>query len=63
MFKTYIMITATLFAIVAVGHLARIMLSLPVDVGGLNIPMWVSWLGMVVPGSLSAWGFMAGRKV
>ena len=60
--KAYLRVTAALFAVVAMGHAARAMLQLPVRAGGLDIPVWLSWLGMAGAGILSAWGFSAARK-
>jgi hypothetical protein len=50
-------IAATLFGLVALAHLARIALALPVQIGTTDIPVWVSWAGLVVAGALSVWGF------
>jgi hypothetical protein len=55
--KTYNIVTAALFLIVAVVHLLRIILGWPAQIGGLDIPMWVSWLGLVVAGALTYFGF------
>jgi hypothetical protein len=54
-------VAAILFALVAAAHLARIVLALPVQIGTIAIPLWISWLGLVVAGSLSAWGFRSTR--
>jgi hypothetical protein len=39
-------VTATLFLVVAIMHLLRIILGWQVEIGGLSIPFWVSWLGV-----------------
>jgi hypothetical protein len=50
---------ATLFAVVALAHVARIAFGVPVMVGDASVPMAVSWVAAVVFGALAAWGFRA----
>ena len=59
--KTYMRVTATLFLIVAIMHLLRIIFGWPVEIGGLSIPLWVSWLGVLVAGGLAYFGFTQNR--
>jgi len=59
--KTYMTVTATLFLIVAIMHLLRIIFGWPVEIGGLSIPLWVSWLGVLVAGGLAYFGFTQNR--
>jgi hypothetical protein len=54
-------VTATLFLVVAVMHLLRIILGWQVEIGGLGIPFWVSWLGVLVAGTLAYFGFTQNR--
>jgi hypothetical protein len=61
-YKTYCTISGALFSLVALGHLLRIMGNLPVTVGTMSIPMYVSWGGLIVPALLAIWAFRtAGR--
>ena len=55
--KAYITVSASVFAVVAFGHLARAFLRLPVEVVGIAIPVWLSWVGFAGAGTLSIWGF------
>ena len=59
--KTYMMVTATLFLVMAIIHLLRIILGWQVEIGGLSIPFWVSWLGVLVAGALAYFGFTEKR--
>jgi hypothetical protein len=59
--NTYMMVTATLFLVVAIIHLLRIILGWPVEVGGLSIPFWPSWLAVLAAGALSYFGFRQKR--
>jgi hypothetical protein len=55
--KTYMTVTATLFLVVAIMHLLRIIFGWQVEIGGLSIPFWVSWLGVLLAGALAYLGF------
>ena len=55
--KAYNTITAALFLVIAVLHLARIIFSWPAQIGGLDIPLWASWPALVIAGALAYFGF------
>jgi hypothetical protein len=59
--NTYLTVTATLFLIVAIAHLLRIILGWQVEIGGVSIPLWVSWLAVPVSGALAYFGFTQKR--
>jgi uncharacterized integral membrane protein len=42
-----------IFAVVALFHLVRIYMDWPVMIGDWSVPMWVSWIGLVVAGGLA----------
>jgi hypothetical protein len=58
MANSYAAVSALIFAIVALGHLARIIKRWSVQIGPLAVPMSVSWIGLVIAALLSIWGFM-----
>ncbi len=61
--RAYLFISATIFALVGVMHLARVILDLPVVVGGKSFPPGLSWGGLVAATVLSIWGFrLAGHR-
>ena len=53
----YRRIAATLFAVVALAHLARLVWSVPIIVGTVSVPLSASWAGLVLAGAMSLWGF------
>lgn len=55
--KAYNTVTAVLFLVVALVHLLRIILDWPAQIGGLSIPLWASWLALVVAAALAYLGF------
>ena len=54
--KTFTIIAGAIFAAVALLHLLRIFFGWPAVLGGWTVPMWVSWIGLVVAGGLSYFG-------
>ena len=51
----YLLLSGTLFATVAVAHLARLVFGWSILVDTEVVPMWVSWLGLLIPGGLAVW--------
>ena len=60
--KTFSLVAGAIFAVVALFHLARIFMEWTVMIGDWPIPMWVSWIALVVAGGLSLLGLrLSGR--
>ena len=55
--RHYLFISGTVFAIVAAGHLIRIVKHSSVMFGEWAVPMSVSWVGLIIAGLLSLWAF------
>ncbi len=60
--KTFSLIAGIIFAIVAIVHLFRILQGWNIVLGTWMVPMWVSWIGLIIPGILGYWGLKFGRK-
>jgi hypothetical protein len=58
----YSLTAGIVFLLIAIGHLARIVLGLPVVVQGLSIPVWASIVALVVTAFLSYEGFHFARR-
>ena len=56
--NAYAAVSALIFAVVAVGHLIRIVRGWPVQIASRSVPMSVSWIGLVIAALLAIWGFM-----
>lgn len=50
-------IAGLVFAVVALAHAWRAAQQLPMQVGSLSVPVWVSWVGALAAGLLSVWAF------
>jgi hypothetical protein len=51
-----------IFAVVALFHLVRIYMDWPVMIGDWSVPMWVSWIGLVVAGGLAFFGLRLAER-
>ncbi len=61
-YKKYCVVSGGLFGLVALAHLLRILNGAPVQVDTMEIPMLVSWIGLVVPAGLALWAFRIARS-
>lgn len=59
--REYCAVSGALLALVALAHLLRIAYGLSVQVDGYLVPMFVSWIGLIVPGGLAIWAFRTSR--
>jgi hypothetical protein len=62
MLKSYVAISAVIFALVAIGHLVRIAQGWQVQLGDIGVAMSVSWVALVVSAALALWGTMLLRR-
>ena len=59
--RTFSLITATLFSVIALLHAVRILRGWQVTIGGGVVPIWVSWIGLVIAAYLAYQGFRLAR--
>jgi hypothetical protein len=55
-------VAGVIFAVVALAHLARIILDWSVIIRDWSIPMWVSWVALVVAGGLALLGLRLSQR-
>lgn len=61
--KTFDLLAGIIFALVALLHLLRIYMGWPAVIDDWTVPMWLSWLGLVVAGGLAYFGIsLAARR-
>ena len=60
--KTYLLTIATIFSVITLLHLLRLMLGWSFMIGDWDIPSWLSWVGIIVAGCLAYTGFKLGKK-
>ena len=59
--KPYLIISGSIFLLVALLHIARILFSVLVQIGTWIVPMWLSWGGFIAAGALSLWAYKLAR--
>jgi hypothetical protein len=60
--KSYMAISAIIFALVAIAHLMRIAQGWQVQVGEMGVAMSVSWVALGLSVVLAVWGAMLLRR-
>ena len=55
--STYIIVTAVVFTIMGAVQFARIVFGWPAEIGTFSVPMWFSYVAVIVTGGLAAFGF------
>jgi len=55
--KAYLGVSGVIFANVALLHFLRLLLDWPVQIGNWSVPSWLSWLSIMIAGSLCFWAF------
>jgi hypothetical protein len=61
--RAYLQISGALFGLIALAHLLRLFRHWPIDLAGHMVPMWASWLGLVLAGGLSIWALRLMRAM
>ncbi len=55
--RGYQTVSGLAFGLITLGQGIRAVRELPVQVGTTSIPVWVSWIAVVVAGGLCIWAF------
>ncbi len=55
--KAYLGISGTIFGLIALLHVLRLVLDWPAQIGTWAVPFWVSWLAILLSGGLCIWAF------
>jgi hypothetical protein len=61
--RTFSLITAILFLLIALLHALRLLRGWQVTIGDIVVPVWVSWIGLAIAGYLAYQGFRLGRRI
>ncbi len=55
--RAYLLISGVVFGVIALLHIARLLLDWPAQIAGWDVPLWLSWLAFAAAGVLSVWAF------
>jgi hypothetical protein len=59
--RTFSLITAILFSLIALLHALRLLRGWQATIGDIVVPVWVSWIGLAIAGYLAYQGFKLSR--
>jgi hypothetical protein len=57
----YFLASGVIFGFMALAQLFRAVMQVPVQIGSVEVPVWVSWVAVVLAGGMCTWAF-ASRK-
>lgn len=60
--KAFLAASGTIFGIITILHLARVMYGWPAQIGTFVVPTWASWLSLLVAGYLAITAFILLKK-
>ncbi len=60
--KDYILASGVIFAFVAGAHVLRLIYGWHVTVNGFAVPMWASWIALILAGYLAFQGISSGKR-
>lgn len=61
--KLFLRLVGTVFSLIALVQLLRIIYAWEVTLNGSIIPFWVSWIAIIVVGSLAFMSFRMSQRV
>lgn len=54
--RNFSLVTGVIFAIIFILHLFRIILAWQAEIAGWTVPIWLSWIALIVSGYLAYTG-------
>jgi hypothetical protein len=60
--KSYELVSGAVFGVIATFQAIRAVLQVPAQVGAQVVPVWISWVAVVVAGCLCIWAFRTARQ-
>ena len=58
----FLLVTGWIFTLIALLHALRLISGWKATIGDWTIPLWVSWLGLIIAAYLAYQGFLLKRK-
>ncbi len=60
--KAYLIVSSSIFAVVAVVHLIRFLSGWAVQLGTWSVPLWPSALAVLISAAVAVWGLTLVRR-
>lgn len=61
MSSRYPVVSGVIFGFIAVAQLLSAVMQAPAQIGSVEIPVWASWVAVILAGSMCTWA-LASRK-
>jgi hypothetical protein len=58
----YLLVTSSIFALIAILHTLRLFYGWKVTMEEWTVPVWVSWVGLLLAGYLACQGFLLKKR-
>jgi hypothetical protein len=58
----YLLVTSSMFALIALLHALRLFYGWKVTMEQWTVPVWVSWIGLLIAGYLACQGFLLKKR-
>jgi uncharacterized membrane protein len=59
--RTFSLVTAVLFFLIALLHAVRLLRGWQVTIEGAVVPIWISWIGLAIASYLAYQGFLLSK--
>ncbi len=59
--RTFSLVTAVLFFLIALLHAVRLLRGWQVTIEGAVVPIWISWVGLAIASYLACQGFLLSK--
>ncbi|MBI4489032.1 MAG: hypothetical protein HY694_08090 [Deltaproteobacteria bacterium] len=60
--KTFAFTAGAIFALIALLHLLRIVFGWHAEIGGWEVPTWISWVAVIIAAYLGYEGIRLGKR-
>ena len=60
--RIFSLIAAGVFLLIALGHAMRLLFRWHVTIENVVVPVWISWIGLIIAGYLAYQGFRSSRS-
>ena len=60
--KTFSLVAGIIFSLVAICHLLRLVFGWPMIIAGWTVPLWLSFVGLIISGFLGYQGIKLSKQ-
>lgn len=60
--KAYLIISGSIFGLISIMHMVRLINRWTFQLGDWTFPVWISWFGLFISGTLCLWAYRLARE-